>query len=213
LGTEPAPDPSGKAPAGNRRGFPFWPTLFVLLAVPTLIGFGVWQLTRLHWKEALLADLARNSTAPLAELEAGPIPDDAQFRRVRLLLDCAAGSTAMRAGRNLRGETGYSHLAECKAGAEAVQLDAGWSSRPEPIELAASREARTGRLVRAARGGWLLVADQPVPPLEASAAPGLETISNNHLSYAIQWFSFAAILSVIYALWLRRRLAQRAPAA
>lgn len=31
-----------------------WPTVMTLLALPVLIGLGVWQVERLHWKEALL---------------------------------------------------------------------------------------------------------------------------------------------------------------
>ena len=41
--------------------------------------------------------------------------------------------------------------------------------------------------------------------LEASAPPSPDTIPNNHLSYAIQWFLFAGIAVVIYVLALRGR--------
>ncbi|HNJ47416.1 MAG TPA: SURF1 family protein, partial [Novosphingobium sp.] len=34
-------------------------------------------------------------------------------------------------------------------------------------------------------------------------------IPNNHLSYAVQWFLFAATALVIYGLALRKRLAAR----
>jgi cytochrome oxidase assembly protein ShyY1 len=88
----------------------------VALAVPTMIGFGVWQLQRTQWKEALLADLARNADAPLLDIGAGPIPADAQFRLVRLQLSCPGGLADMRAGRNLMGKSGYSHLTDCRSG-------------------------------------------------------------------------------------------------
>lgn len=39
----------------------------------------------------------------------------------------------------------------------------------------------------------------------ASAPPSPDTIPNNHLSYAVQWFLFAGIAAVIYALALRQR--------
>ena len=51
------------------------------------------------------------------------------------------------------------------------------------------------------------MADEALPPLLPSAPPTIDTIPNNHLSYAVQWFSFAAILAIIYGLWMRRRLA------
>ena len=43
------------------------------------------------------------------------------------------------------------------------------------------------------------------PGLVASALPTPDSIPNNHLSYAIQWFLFAAIAGVIYVLALKRR--------
>ncbi|MGL6043607.1 MAG: SURF1 family protein [Sandaracinobacteroides sp.] len=179
----------------------------VAIAVPTMVGFGIWQLQRMQWKDALLAELATNSRLPLAELAEGPIPADAQFRLVRLQLDCPGGGSERRAGRNLRGQPGYSHRALCRAGQQTVRVDAGWTLRPDPVPLPAVNGPVEGRLVQGPEGIWMLVAVSARPPLQPSAPPGLDTISNNHLSYAIQWFSFATILAVIYALWLRRRLA------
>jgi cytochrome oxidase assembly protein ShyY1 len=185
----------------------------VLVALPVLVGFGVWQLQRAAWKADLLAELAANAEAPLLDLADMPIPPDAQFRTVRLMLTCDPGTSAPRAGRNVRGQSGYSHIARCRTAAEPMLLDIGWSARPEPIALAGDAGPVTGVLVRAGAGGWLLVDRTAAAPLVPSAPPGLDTISNNHLSYAIQWFSFAAILAVIYGLWLRRWLAQPHPRA
>ena len=182
----------------------------VAIALPILIGFGVWQLQRAEWKEALLQDLARNSSAPLLDLGAGPIPGTAQFRLVRLVLDCPAGPATLRAGRNLEGKSGYSALIDCRAGATTVTRDTGWSPRPDARTLPAISAAFEGRLVKGPADSWLLVQSSAQPPLVPTAPPGLDTISNNHLSYAVQWFSFAAILAVIYGLWLRRWLATNA---
>lgn len=176
----------------------------VAIAVPTMLGFGIWQLQRMAWKEALLSQLATNSASPLADLGAGPIPADAQFRQVRLKLECPGGPSDQRAGRNLEGQSGYSHLIGCRAGNQSVRLDAGWTARPDPVPLPAVAGPVEGRLVESGEGVWILVASAANPPLAPSAPPGPETISNNHLSYAIQWFSFAAILAAIYALFLRR---------
>lgn len=52
-----------------------------------------------------------------------------------------------------------------------------------------------------------LIADPPVAGLAASAVPDPQSIPNNHWSYAIQWFLFAGVALVIYALALRKRLA------
>lgn len=185
----------------------------VAIAVPILLGFGTWQLQRAQWKEALLADLARNSSAPLLDLGTGPIPETAQFRLVRLVLDCPGGPATLRAGRDLAGQSGYSALTTCRAGSTQVIRDVGWAPRPDPIALPGGTAGFEGRLVRHGSDGWILVQAEATPPLVPSAPPGLETISNNHLSYAVQWFSFAAILAVIYGLWLRRWLATNRPRA
>jgi cytochrome oxidase assembly protein ShyY1 len=50
-----------------------------------------------------------------------------------------------------------------------------------------------------------LVATAPGPGLEPSARPSPDSIPNNHLSYAIQWFLFAAAAALIYVLALRLR--------
>jgi cytochrome oxidase assembly protein ShyY1 len=42
--------------------------------------------------------------------------------------------------------------------------------------------------------------------LEPSAPPSIRAIPNNHRSYALQWFSFAAIALIIYGLAVRKRM-------
>ena len=207
----PGSGPDIEAPARERRGFPVVPTAMVAIAVPILLGFGTWQLQRADWKDALLADLARNSAAPLLDIGTGPIPADAQFRLVRLELACPGGLADLRAGRSLQGQSGYSYLTECRAGDTPVTRDAGWAPRPEPLSILGGTASLEGRLVKGGGGSWILVQTEAVPPLTPSAPPGLETISNNHVSYAVQWFSFAAILAIIYGLWLRRWLATNRP--
>ena len=52
--------------------------------------------------------------------------------------------------------------------------------------------------------GPRLVADPPVAGLQANAVPDPSDLPNNHLSYAGQWFLFAATALVIYVLAVRR---------
>lgn len=193
------------------RSFPWLPTLIVAIALPVLAGFGVWQLQRADWKEALLADLARNAGSARINLGTGPIPEDAQFRLVQIELSCPGGLADLRAGRNLAGQSGYSYLLDCAAGQTPVTRNTGWRPRPEPLSIPGGTASFEGRLVKGAGDGWVLVQTSTAPPLEPSAPPALDTISNSHMSYAVQWFSFAGILAVIYGLWLRRWLATNRP--
>ncbi|MBM3928735.1 MAG: SURF1 family protein, partial [Sphingomonadales bacterium] len=39
----------------------------------------------------------------------------------------------------------------------------------------------------------------------ANPAPDLSAVPNNHLAYAVQWFLFAVVAAIIYAMALRRR--------
>jgi surfeit locus 1 family protein len=75
-----------------RSGFPVVLTLFTVAALVLLVGLGVWQIKRLHWKEALLARIAAAEDAPPEPLEVvlRRIPDgvDADYNRVQV--DCPA---------------------------------------------------------------------------------------------------------------------------
>lgn len=197
-----------KAPARKRRGFPFIPTLILLIAVPGMIAAGIWQLQRMQWKEALLSDLRTASELPLTDLETAPIPDGFGFRKVRLALECGAQEPRLQAGRNNRGQSGYTAIVECSAGGEPLLVNMGWLSRPE-ILPSISAPALSGDIegvlveMTASSAQWMLYPFSALPPLEPAAAPTAETMPNNHLSYAMQWFGFAAILSLIYALYVR----------
>ena len=50
------------------------PVLVVLPVLAILIGLGTWQLQRLHWKTALLAEIAAAESLPARPLDAGTPP-------------------------------------------------------------------------------------------------------------------------------------------
>lgn len=185
---------------------PLLPTLFVALAVPVMLGLGVWQLQRAQWKAALLAQLSAAEAQPRLALGGARLPDGLGFRAVSIWVDCPAQSARPHAGRSRAGVAGYVMIIACRtATGEPLQVNAGWAPRPAAAtDAVASRLG--GRLV--AQGGgsarYLLVADAPLPGLEPSAAPSRADIPDNHRLYALQWFFFAASLLVIYLLYLRR---------
>ena len=101
---------------------------------------------------------------------------------------------------------------ECMTGVEgpAMNVVLGWSKNPN------ARPQWHGGLVSGiiapdSKSRMRLVAATPAPGLEANAPPSLADIPNNHRSYAVQWFAFALMALVIYALALRQRLAKEPP--
>jgi surfeit locus 1 family protein len=67
----------------------FWPALFTLAAGAILIGLGLWQLERLHWKEALVAQIDARSTMPPLALPPEAnwprlVPEDYDYRHVEV---------------------------------------------------------------------------------------------------------------------------------
>jgi surfeit locus 1 family protein len=184
------------------RRIPLIPTLVVLAAVAVMIALGVWQLGRMEQKEALLARYAAaQSMSSEAEWPRDPEGFEAVlFRHTRI--DClTSGPDSPKAGRSAAGEAGWAHVFACDLG-EGRRADVvmGWSKQPTSLVWAGDQ---VGGVI--APGGRL-VADQPLPGLQANARPDPREIPNNHWSYAAQWFLFALTALVIYALALRKRL-------
>jgi surfeit locus 1 family protein len=61
-----------------------WPTVFVIAALPILMGLGAWQLQRLDWKLGILAAMEERLSAPAIDMaNRTPAPDD-EYRRYRV---------------------------------------------------------------------------------------------------------------------------------
>jgi hypothetical protein len=112
-------------------------------------------------------------------------------------------------GENRSGEPGYAHIVECSTGAEGpgMSVEVGWSKDPN-AKVQWSGGPVSGVIAPDRLTRMRLVAASAPPGLEPSAPPSLSSIPNNHRSYALQWFSFAAIALIIYGLAVRKRLTQ-----
>ena len=208
----------GPAPAGpgaSSRRLPIVATILVVAAVAAMIGLGFWQLQRRTEKLALLAVLAANPSKPLIAMPVPAIGDDLLFRRAGAM--CLAPISFSTEG---AGNAGYRIIAQCKTGAEgpgfAVQIGTTRDVDFKPswaggrvtgiLSHAPNHEPLIAELFdKKPQRPLLLVADTPAPGLTANAIPSLDSIPNNHLAYAVQWFAFATIALVIYGLALRRR--------
>ncbi len=187
------------------RRWPPIPTLIVLVAVAIMMRLGFWQIARLHQKEALLA---RYSTS-VQQLAPVPWPDSpeaarlALYRHSQLVCSRITGITAV-SGRNAAGTPGWAHVAICARDGGSTRVVLGWSNGPEPVNW--SGGSATGVIAPGDATGPRLVADPPLAGLAANATPDPRDIANNHLSYAVQWFLFAATALVIYAIAARKHL-------
>ena len=191
-------------------------TILVALAVASMIGLGVWQLQRRTEKLAVLKVLAANPTKPPIAFPQPPIGDDLLFRRAGAF--CLKPVSFALEG---AGAAGFRVIAQCSTGAEgpgfAVQLGttenphfkSSWTGgavsgtighTPSDTPLIA------GLFGKSPPATLMLIADTPAPGLKPNTVPSIDSIPNNHLAYAVQWFLFAAIAAIIYALALRRRL-------
>ena len=194
------------------RRLPVLPTLIVGLAVAAMIALGLWQLLdRLPQKQAYLAQLAANPTrAPIAY----PLfPDESLLFR-HTVGDCPPPVTIRRAG---AGAAGFRLIATCSVprGSMQVQLgtthdpraETGWPGGRVSGYIAHAPDSRS--LIQSAFDhrpqAMMLVADTPAAGLEPNPSPTIDAVPNNHLAYAVQWFLFAGIAAIIYALAVVRR--------
>lgn len=208
------------------KRIPLIPTILVGLAVAAMIALGVWQLQRRAEKEALLVRYAQNVTLPRITFPAIPVDDTLLFRRASAFC-LEPVSFAIEGGRNARGGTGWRQIAQCRTGAEgpgfAVQLGFGKDPHAKPkwkgglVRGYISHAPDHAPIVAAAFGAGgpktlMLVADPPLAGLDPNPGPDLSAVPNNHLAYAVQWFVFASLAALIYALALRRRTVAESPA-
>ena len=200
------------------------PIALVLFA--SAIGLGIWQLGRAHQKEAALATWRANMALP-ATAYPGSRPTDETYLFRRLSAHClrVVGWQEV-GGRSKDGKTGWRHIATCATGAEGPGLvvDVGVSTLPNtkpawtggPVRGLATHEPDNSSWI-ARLGGHgsplriMIVAEGAAPGLSPSTPPDPSSVPNNHIAYMWQWFFFAAVAAIIYALVLRKRWRERDP--
>ncbi|WP_375251211.1 SURF1 family cytochrome oxidase biogenesis protein [Sphingomonas sp.] len=196
------------------KRIPLVPTVVVGLAIAAMIALGLWQLLdRLPAKQAYLAQLAGNPAKP--PIAFPRFPDESLlFRRAAVF--CLEPVEIRRAG---AGAAGYRLIAACRTGAEGpgVRVQIGTTRDPEGkvtwkggevsgwIAHAPDSRPLIATLIERRVPELLLVADRPAPGLQPNKPPSIDSVPNNHLAYGVQWFLFAAVAAIIYAVALWRR--------
>jgi cytochrome oxidase assembly protein ShyY1 len=196
------------------RRLPVFATFVVLAAVATMVALGFWQIRRAHEKEALLARYSASRSLPEILFPTAAPSNDALplFRKARG--NCLrVAEVRTRPGANRSGESGFLFVADCVTGAEGpgMSVEMGWSKNPQ------AKPAWAGGMVEGViapdnKNRLRLVSSTGLGGLEASAPPSIDSVPNNHRSYAVQWFLFAAIALIIYGLAVRKKLQAVEPA-
>lgn len=200
--------------------FPILSTIVVALAVGVMLTLGIWQLDRKQEKEAQLEQLAVNRDLPAIAYPAlGPMDQTLLFRKSSVTC-LSVKSWSVEAGKASDGKTGFRYIANCATGVEGpgARVAIGVGARPD-LKPAWAGGTIAGWIVmeggqsslieKLANNGApatpMLIADTGQAALKTPAVPSIESVPNNHLAYAVQWFLFAAIAAIIYAILLLRR--------
>ncbi|MBL8561461.1 MAG: SURF1 family protein [Gemmobacter sp.] len=213
------------------------PLLFGLIGAAILVGLGTWQVQRLAWKEGVIARAEAQMQAAPAPLPATPDPEADRYRPVRVegrflgpeahvltsipgegpgFLVIAAFETAQ--GRRILIDRGFlpEDQKTTPRPAQAASLSGNliW---PDDVTTATpapdtARNIWFGRDVEAMAEALhtdplMMVAREPTGQ-GITPRPVTVTFTNNHLGYAITWFSLAFAwlgMTVLYLWRIRRR--------
>lgn len=213
--------------------------VFGIAGTATLIGLGVWQVNRLAWKQDVLAEIESRIAADPVALPATPDPEADKYLPVqvsgriggeelhvlvsikhvgpgyrliapfetdegrRILLDRGFVPSEERDTPRSHGEmtvTGNLHWPqEIDSYTPDTEVEANiWYARDVPAMAAALKTEPVMLVARSATGS-----DVTVLPVETRGIP------NDHLQYAITWFSLALIWAAMTASFLWRTRARK----
>jgi surfeit locus 1 family protein len=165
----------------------FWPVSGVLVMELILLALGTWQVHRLHWKEAILAQIARAEAAPAVPLTGNPGP----FTKVsvigRLRNDLAASYGADVRDTVTGPQLGtYLIVPLERANEPTLLVDRGWvPARPNgPINEPHGTVSIPGYIHPADHAGTFSARDDPatrtfytLDPTTIGAALGLKSVA------------------------------------
>ena len=210
------------------------PLLFGLAGAAILISLGLWQLRRLEWKQAILADIARHMQSAPVDVPATPDPANDRFLPVRATgrftgqaldvlvrrVEIGAGYRVIAVfetlGRRVLVDRGFVRQDQRGAGhgASTVIAVTGNLHWPDEIDrFTPTPDSRTGlwfaRDVSAMAQALgtepvLIIARSDTGDAVEPMPVGDAGIPNNHFSYAIQWFLLALVWLGMTALYLWR---------
>lgn len=212
--------------------------IFGLTGAGILISLGVWQVQRLAWKEGVLAEIESQIDAVPVALPERLTPDEHRYmpvevsgifqpEEIHVLVSVKRVGPGYRIvapfetedGRRILVDRGFvadENKADARAlGAAVVQGNLHWpreidSYTPDPDLNANTWFARDVPQMAAHLGTEevLVIAKSETDPNVTPLPVDTAGIPNDHLQYAITWFSLAAIWTMMTALFLWRSRAQ-----
>ncbi len=216
-----------------------FPVLLGILGVAVLCALGIWQVQRLNWKTAILAEIdARIVAAPVA-VPATPDPEADRYlpvtvfgrltgQEAHVLIPSADGPgyrivAAFDAdtGRRIMVDLGF--VPQDAKGADRSSGDItvtgnlhwpqevdSWTAAPDPSNIWFARDVapmaaflESEEVLVIARRIDGAAPDTRLMPVDSAA------IKNDHLTYAITWFSLAAVWAAmsVMLVWRNRKAA------
>lgn len=200
------------------------PLLFIITATLLLTGLGLWQLERLHRKEALIARIeAAQAESVVTALPDNPAASAAlEYRHALLSGRLMTGKGLRFIGRKSSGYVWLVPMELTQGGAVLVSF--GWLPEGEEPQTQAQasieimqgilRPLRQRRMFspdnQPARNLWFT--EDLAPMQEATGltllplvleADALPTLRNDHLGYALTWFALALAGIVMFLIYHR----------
>ena len=197
-----------------------------IVGLAVLLSLGSWQVRRLHWKAAILSEITGKLQGEPVELPAAPDPATDKYLPVRVsgrqdgmpLQVWYPPSYRLIApfittdGRRIMIDRGLASGTPELTGEITITGNLAWPDETDGFTPAPDGTlffARDVTLMAEALGTEpvLIVARSDTGQGTEPQPVGTAGIPNNHLQYAITWFSLAAIWAgmTVYALWRMRR--------
>lgn len=201
-----------------------FPVLFGLIGAAILVSLGIWQVQRLHWKEAILSRIEAKIAEPAVSLPAAPDPERDGYRAVRVEGQLTGQGLRVLTGLKFRGP-GYLIVDTLALpGGRRVMVDLGFRPEEASAAIPAGAVTVTGNLswpdevdsftpapdtahhlwfardvpamAKALGTDPVLIVARRIEGVKTATDPvpvSTEGIPNNHMQYAITWFSLAVV--------------------
>jgi cytochrome oxidase assembly protein ShyY1 len=198
------------------RRLPIVATIVVVVVIAACVVAGLWNLQRakLHRSEQLEFKAA-NRMPPIAFPVLRPRNEQLPLYRYATGNCLRVTNRRVTAGENQAGEPGFVVILDCATGVEGpgMSVQVGWSKNPNATTPWKGGPV-SGVITRDRLAQIRLVAARPAPGLEANGPvrPEPSVSPSRNRGYALQFFSFAAIALIIYALAVRKRLREESKA-